>query len=76
MTTVLSDELLQKARRLLLTGKVRVQGQPLGHVAEVDGDTGVYSVSRDANGRFLCTCPGYEKGVVCSHILSVQLVTE
>ncbi len=60
-----------KALRLLLTGCVRIT-TPGNVEAVVNGDTGVYTVTR-TGARWRCTCPGVLDR--CSHVRAVRQVT-
>jgi uncharacterized Zn finger protein len=72
VTVTLSDPLVEKAERLLTTGRVTVQHPT---VAFVKGDTGEWIVARTPGGNWLCSCPAFGMGTVCSHLVAVSLVT-
>lgn len=66
-----SDELVAKAERLLTEGRLTVALPATGPIAVCAGDTGLWSISRDATGQYSCSCPATK---LCSHMLALSLV--
>jgi hypothetical protein len=65
-----SDEVIEKAERLLTSQRVKV---PDAKVMFVRGDTGDYIVVCTPGGEWLCSCPAY--GSNCSHLVAVSFIT-
>lgn len=65
----------QKAERLLVTERIRVQSLGPGFIAaRVAGDTGDYVVAW-AGGKWVCGCEANQNfGRVCSHIVAVRML--
>jgi hypothetical protein len=65
---VLSDRIIEKSNRLLTDGRVRVRLPQLGLVAIVQGDTGVWRVTRQGD-RLWCSCPARN---MCAHLVALE----
>ena len=61
-----------KALRLLVTARVTVRCGERGLEANVEGDSGVWTLYRERE-RWRCTCPSRRR---CSHVEAVERVTE
>jgi hypothetical protein len=67
------DKLIEKAEKLLNSGRVEVLG---GGKYNVVGDHGTYIVVEDFNGRISCNCLGFLNRGKCSHSTAVLLLTK
>lgn len=53
-------------------GKVRVETKPKDAI-EVQGSNGkVYLLTKNSNGKYTCTCPGYTFRHTCKHINGIK----
>ena len=66
------DRLLDKAKKLLESGRVELIGQG---VYNVIGDHGTYFVARDHTGKVSCNCQGFLKKGICSHATAIMLLS-
>lgn len=62
------DSMVEKAFRLVRTGRVEPLG---GGRFNVVGDHGTYTVQYGVDGRLTCSCPGFQRRGVCSHVAAV-----
>lgn len=62
------DLMVEKAFRLVKNGKIE---ELSGGRFNVIGDHGTYIVQIDPNGRLTCSCPGFGRRRMCSHIAAV-----
>jgi predicted nucleic acid-binding Zn finger protein len=67
------SRLLEKAKRLIESGRVESIGQGVYNVV---GDHGTYTVVQDYTGKFSCSCPGFLQKAKCSHVTAVMLLTK
>jgi hypothetical protein len=65
------DKLVEKAEKLLKTG--RVENLSFG-TFNVIGDHGTYIVVQDYEGKVSCNCPGFVKNGRCSHSTAVLIL--
>lgn len=66
------DKMIEKARKLMRSGRVEYIGDGLYNVV---GDHGTYAVARKFDGTVNCSCPGFRRKKRCSHSLAVLLLT-
>jgi uncharacterized Zn finger protein len=65
------DRMVDKARRLLESGKVeRLDTRSINVV----GDHGTYFVVETYDGKTSCNCPGFVKKGRCSHSVAVEIL--
>jgi hypothetical protein len=64
------DRMIEKARRLIRSGRIEYTGDGLYNVI---GDHGTYTLARKIDGTVSCSCPGFIKKKRCSHSLAVIL---
>jgi hypothetical protein len=64
------DRMIEKARKLMRSGRIEYTGDGLYNVI---GDHGTYTVARKIDGTVSCSCPGFIKKKRCSHSLAVIL---
>ncbi len=67
------DPLLEKARKLVETGRIEFLGNG---VYNVIGDHGTYTVAEDFSGNLSCNCQGFLTKKRCSHALAVMLMAK
>ena len=67
------DRLLEKAERLVASGRVESLG---GGVYNVVGDHGTYTVVENYTGKLSCSCLGFLQKARCSHVTAVMLMTK
>ena len=67
-----SDKLLEKAEKLLKSGRVEFLGEGKFNVV---GDHGTYLVAQDHEGNLSCNCLGFLRRKKCSHQIAVLLKT-
>ena len=67
------DRMVEKARRLLKSGRVEYLSDGLYNVI---GDHGTYTVAQKMDGTVTCNCPGFTRKNRCSHSLAVILLTQ
>ena len=65
------DRMVEKARKLLESGKVERLDNGLYNVV---GDHGTYIVAESYEGKISCNCPGFVKKGRCSHSTAVELL--
>ncbi len=65
------EKLVEKAERLVKTGRVKPLG---GGRYNVIGDHGTYTLSVQVDGRVACDCPGFQRRGVCSHVAAVIIL--
>ena len=66
-----SDALIDKAHRLLTEGRLTVALPATGPIAVCAGDSGLWSITRKADGSYACSCPATK---LCAHLLCLSLV--
>ncbi|KPV63477.1 MAG: hypothetical protein AOA65_1267 [Candidatus Bathyarchaeota archaeon BA1] len=67
------DRMVEKARRLLESGRVeRVDEEHYN----VIGDHGTYTVGRTYEGKVTCNCPGFMSKGRCSHSAAIIILTQ
>jgi len=67
------DKMIEKARRLLESGRV----ERLNHEHfNVVGDHGTYTVVQAYDGKITCNCPGFANKGRCSHSAAVIILTQ
>jgi len=67
------DKMIEKARRLLESGRV----ERLNHERfNVVGDHGTYTVVQAYDGKITCSCPGFANKGRCSHSAAVIILTQ
>ncbi|MDH5438993.1 MAG: SWIM zinc finger domain-containing protein [Candidatus Bathyarchaeota archaeon] len=64
------DKMIEKARKLIRSGRIEYTGDGLYNVI---GDHGTYTVARKIDGTVTCSCPGFIEKKRCSHSLAVIL---
>jgi len=62
------DLMVDKAFRLVRDGKIEEIG---GDRFNVIGDHGTYTVQVDPTGKLTCSCPGFSRRKICSHVAAV-----
>lgn len=65
------DRMVDKARRLLESGKVERLDTGSFNVV---GDHGTYLVVETYDGKTSCNCPGFVKKGRCSHSVAIELL--
>jgi uncharacterized Zn finger protein len=65
------DRMVDKARRLLESGKVERLDTGSFNVV---GDHGTYVVVETYDGKINCNCPGFVKKGRCSHSVAVEIL--
>ena len=65
------NRLVEKAQRMLRTGRVESMG---GGRFNVIGDHGTYNVVQKPDGKVSCTCPGFREKRICSHSTAVLMI--
>jgi hypothetical protein len=65
------DRMIEKARKLLESGKVERLDIGLFNVV---GDHGTYIVVESCDGKISCNCPGFVSKSRCSHSVAVNLL--
>jgi hypothetical protein len=65
------DRMIEKARKLLESGKVERLDIGLFNVV---GDHGTYIVVESCDGKISCNCPGFVSKGRCSHSVAVNLL--
>jgi uncharacterized Zn finger protein len=65
------EEIIEKARKLLESGKV--ERLDIG-LLNVVGDHGTYVVVESFEGKISCNCPGFVSKGRCSHSVAVNLL--
>lgn len=65
------EELMEKAERLLRSRRVTELEEDRYNVV---GNHGTYLVQRLIDGRITCTCPGFDRKHMCSHVVAVMLL--
>ena len=65
------DRMVEKARKLLESGKVERLDDGLFNVV---GDHGTYIVVQSYDGKISCNCPGFVSKGRCSHSVAVNLL--
>jgi hypothetical protein len=74
VTVQVSDPVLDKAERYLVSGKVTVVLYDHNvAVFRINGDTGRWTVTRTPGDNWICSCPA--KGPTCAHLVAVSQVT-
>lgn len=66
------DRMIEKARKLLESGRVEYLGSGQYNVV---GDHGTYAVAQDYKGKITCSCPGFRSRGKCSHSTAVIMLT-
>ena len=65
--------MIEKAQRLLKTGRVECVGRDLYNVI---GDHGTYTVAQTPEGKITCNCPGFRGKGRCCHSVAVIMLTK